>query len=472
MTQPLKVTPRNNAAFAWLVLFALIGVALVFLYADADQQDAGYHYLFARWSWEEPYYLIGVWTRPLFTLVYSLPAHLGYASAKLFTLLLSLVTAWHTYRLAIWLKLDRPSLVIPLLILQPAYFLLFTETQTESLFAFLLVIALRLYYADRRRLAMILVSMLILVRPEGFFIGVAWGVLILQSSTESRILRRLVEPLWLGSGVFVWWLASSLMTGDALWILHDWPRDWLPMSEANGRGPLLWYVVMLPLIVGPLFLPQFVKGLWRLLRRREFLPGTISFLTLFVVHSLMFWRGWFGAAGYPRYLVCVAPVTAIATLCGWNQIRMLQGRVVQAVIMGCALLVSLLYVDGYRFTRDARAIDDAAQWLEANPVTYSRLIYSQSYMCIRLACSNVDRGMLTADRQHNIEMLKSMPAGTLVFWDAEVGPKWYGLVSGDFESLGYRKVFSKTYRLEGYFIRVPWKFFGGPRVQEMFIYSK
>ena len=472
MTPSLTVTPRNKTAIIWLVPFALIGAVLVFLYADADQQDAGYHYLFARWSWEEPFYLIGVWARPLFTLAYSLPAQLGYPAAKLFTLVIALATAWQTYRLAIQLQIDRAHLAIPILILQPAYFLLFTETQTEPFFALLMVLALRLWYADRIRASMVVASMLILIRPEGFFIGVAWGVLVLQASTERGIFRRLMRPLWLGVGMLLWWLASFVVSGDPLWIAHDWPKDWLPMSEANGRGPLLWYVLMLPLIVGPLFLPQFVVGLWRMLQSREFLVGTISFMTLFLAHALMFWRGWFGAAGYPRYLVCVAPVTAIITLYGWNQMWPLLGWRVEAVAIAGAFLVSLFYVDGYRFSRDARAVEDAARWLEGSRVQYKRLVYSQSYMCIRLGCANEDRGSMTSDRERNVELLRAMPEGTLVFWDAEVGPKWYGLTLSDIEGIGYRQLFSRTYRLEGHFFRVPWKFHGGPRSQAMHLLVK
>jgi hypothetical protein len=319
---------------------------------------------------------------------------------------------------------------------------------------------------------MILISMLALARPEGFFIGVAWGVLVLQTSKETRAWRRLLEPLWLATGVVVWWIAAAILTGDPLWIVHDWPADWLPMSGANGNGPLLWYFALLPLIVGPVFLPQFFLGLTRLIRSGEFLAGVISFVTLFVAHSLMFWRGWFGAAGYPRYLVCVAPVTAIISLVGWNELKILRGRTARLLTFGIALLVCLFYVDGFRFTRDSRAIDDAAAWLDLNPVPISRLVYSQSYMCIRLSCSNADRGRLTANREHNLEALKTMPGGTLLFWDAEVGPKWYGLAADDFEALGYRKLFSKTYRLEGYVFRLPWRHHGGPRIQAMHLYYR
>ena len=150
----------------------------------------------------------------------------------------------------------------------------------------------------------------------------------------------------------------------------------------------------------------------------------------------------------------------------------LRGKWARTLVFGVAFLVCLFYVDGYRFTRDAQAIDDAAQWLESNRVSYSKLIYSQSYMCIRLGCSNEDRGRLTANKQGNLDLLKKMPDGTLIFWDNEVGPKWYGLVPADLESAGYRSLFSKTYRLEGRFFRLPWKYHGGARIQAMHIYYK
>ena len=232
----MGLNPRLSSpqvALIWLTTFGFLGVGFVILYADADQQDAGYHYLFARWSWKEPYYLIGVWTRPLFTLIYSIPSQLGYSASKLFTLVICLATGVQTFRLARRLSLPNAELVVPLLFLQPAYFLLFTETQTEPLFALLFVVALRLHYEGRVRAGMIIASLLVLVRPEGFFLGFLWWVWILQSHREWRWWRRLSESMWLGMGALGWWLAASLITGDPLWILHDWPADWHALSIAN-----------------------------------------------------------------------------------------------------------------------------------------------------------------------------------------------------------------------------------------------
>src|SRR5687767_9427467 len=129
-------------AMIWLAVFAAAGAALVLLYQDADQQDSGYHYLFARWAHRHPQYFIGVWARPLFTLLYFPFAQFGYAAAKFFTVVISLATAWQTFLLARQIKLDRAEMAIPLLFLQPSFFLLSSTVMTETLFALVFVIAL------------------------------------------------------------------------------------------------------------------------------------------------------------------------------------------------------------------------------------------------------------------------------------------------------------------------------------------
>ena len=463
----------SSRPYRWLALFFLIGLVLVFLYPDGDQQDAGYHYLFARWAWAEPGYFIGVWSRPLFTLLYSLPAQVGYPATKIFTLLISLATAWQTFCMARDVGMARAQLAVPLLLLQPAFFLLFSVTLTEPLFALLFVVALRLDYHRKKSAAAWVVSLLILVRPEGFFVCVVWAVrLLFGGDGNESWLVRVGRVAILGIGVAVWWLCTLLVSGDPLWLAHNWPSDWQPFSKTNLGGPFWWYVAILPLIVGPFFLPQFVRGLIDMFRGRVLVAGLYSFLAIYLVHAIMYARGWFGDAGYPRYLVCVAPITALATLTGWNRFALLQRRVVTGVLLSAAFLVCLFYVDGYLFTRDSRAVDEVAATLPSGAMGFQRLVFSQSYMCIRLGCKPLHWLPMTSERARNLELLRSSPAETMVFWDSDVGPKWYGLSAEDFAGLGFRKVLSRSFVLNGRFFRLPWKHHGGSRLQEMHVFYK
>jgi hypothetical protein len=83
-----------------------------------------------------------------------------------------------------------------------------------------------------------------------------------------------------------------------------------------------------------------------------------------------------------------------------------------------------------------------------------------------------ERPPFTADRENNLELIRQSPPQTLVFWDEETGPRWYGLSAGDFESAGYVRLKSQAFRLEGLFFRLPWNRFGGPRVQHMSLLYK
>ena len=533
-------------ALIWLVVFAAIGAALVLLYHDADQQDSGYHYLFARWAHRHPRYLVGVWARPLFTLLYSLPAQFGYAAAKFFTVIIGLAAAWQTFRLARRIKLDRAELAIPLLFLQPSFFLLSSTVLTETLFALVFVIALRLHLSGRINTGMIIASLLILVRPEGFFIGLLWGVWFLfdlrdkertftaeapQYQRErggveregegengrrgeedvgtnspflpvsfSLRLSSSLRSLWycgasavnnalrstasfsallLATGMILWWLAAYLITRDPLWIVHDWPSDWRPDGKANGTGPVWRYVVLLPMIVGPVMILPFIAGLWRLVKRRELVCVVSAFLVLFVAHSLMFWRGWFGSAGYARYFVCVSPAIALITLAGWNRLAERRAgfsggarRSFAAVALAASLLISVYYVDGWKFTRDARAVDELREWFRANERPVARLICSQAYMWIVFDRDQWEQPAFTGDREHNLELIRQSQGQTLVFWDEETGPKWYGLRAGDFESAGYVRLKSQAFKLEGLIFRIPLDRFGGPRIQQMHLMYK
>src|SRR5262245_27560419 len=124
-------SPAMKPAALWLGAFVGVSAALVFLYPDSYQQDGGTHFLFARWAWVHPELLVGVWSRPAFTLLYSFPAQFGYPVAKLFTVAVAAGCAWHTWRLAVELKIPRPSLALPLLFLQPSFFQLASDTLTE-----------------------------------------------------------------------------------------------------------------------------------------------------------------------------------------------------------------------------------------------------------------------------------------------------------------------------------------------------
>ncbi len=354
------LAPRLQARL-WLIACAVAGAAMLFLFDDSCQQDGPQHYLFARWAWTHHELFVGVWSRPLYTSVYAFPALIGYRAARSLTVLICLAIAHQTWRLAEDLKIDRAPLAIALVWLQPSFFLFCADNMTEPIFALVYVIAMRLHHRGRLNAGMAVASLMILARPEGFFLGVLWGLWVLAERRKDReterrgdgatgrrgdgATRRLggsspdppglpvspsprlpVSLFLLATGAFAWWLAALAITGDPLFIKRNWPANWPMTGTIYGAAGLYAYPIRLPEVVGLFLLPIFLYGLWRLLESRQLYTLTSSFLLLFILHTILRAYGLLGSAGYPRYLVTISPAIALITLTGWNDLVKLSLR--------------------------------------------------------------------------------------------------------------------------------------------------
>lgn len=495
MTSPVLADQRRIItqwrAIAWLLAFALAGVALALYSPDSYQQDGGTHFLFARDAWWNHALFVDVWGRPLFTTLYALPALAGYLPAKLLTVVVCVLTAWQCWRWAQDEGMARPELAIPFFALQPSLMLLAADTMTEPLFALVLVTALRLRRADRARLAMLVASLLPLARPEGFFVGLLWGVWSMADARVGRDWWRRARLLpLLATGVVAWWIAALVITHDPLFILHNWPNNWAPTGAIYGVAPWDEYWRLRYDIVAGNFAPFFAIGFLALVARRRLGTATSLVLMLFVLHSVLRHYGLFGSAGYPRYFVCVAPAIAVITLEGWNVVFDALWRVGKslapragavlrwtAYVLAVALFLlvvrtTLYFLDDHEALRDARAVADADAWLRANPVLVRRLVWSQTYMCIILRCDTRHRVILSNDHARDIAELVATPPGTLIFWDGETGPNWYGLRAPDFRAAGFRQLFDRRYQLKPRFEKRFWYSEPWTRSQEMLLYYK
>ncbi len=491
------------------------GAAMLLLFRDGCQQDAALHYLYSRWAWRHPEMFVDVWCRPLFTFLYAFPALIGYQTARLLTLAISGVIAWQTWELAKELRMARAPLAIAFVWLQPSFFLFAAETMTEPVFALLYVIALRLLYRGWERMSMIVASLMILARPEGFFLGALWAMWILhrrichggtetQRETERenspsphspfRFLRASVPP-WLShsllnlrnwmdipllaTGAILWWLAAWWITGDVLFIKHNWPQDWPLVGAIYGAAGLLAYPARLAEIVGLWLIPPFLVGLWHLLKRRELGPMTSSFLLIFLLHTVLRAYGMLGSAGYPRYCITIAPAIALISLAGWNRLAELFAHVAMPVRVGCTAVIltaslyfNFVYADANESSRDARAIDAVHQWFREHPRPIARFLWSQPYAGIAFDRDPREQILFTRDRARDHDLLRGLPPGTLVCWDSKVGPKWTGLEAQDFRATGFTELHSHSTIFRGYLLQRSWFRFGGPRSQTMYLFYK
>jgi len=480
-TPSLKGRRAYVPAILMLLAGCGAGLAMLKLFPDSCQQDGGLHYLFARWAWKHPGLLVGVWSRPLYTSLYAIPALAGYEAARGLTVVICLVISWQTWRLADELGIARSALAILLVWLQPSFLLFSADNMTEPVFALTFVIALRLHHQGRKRAGAIVASLLILARPEGFFLCLLWAGWLWHSPRGGW--RRRMVVLWLGVGGLAWWVAALLITGDPLFILHNWPRNWPLTGTVYGAAGLLAYPARLPEIVGPFLLIPFTIGLWRLLRSRELPTLTTTFLLFLILHTILRAGGLLGSAGYPRYLVSISPAIALITLHGWNRVADLFSfsppwwrRAVALVILATSGWFNLVYADGAEWSRDARALREVHQWFvgaqQREELTVTRLIWNEPYACILFERDPWENPEWTRDRERDLELLRNSPAGTLVVWDRLIGPKWFGMEYVDFEQAGYRRLYTGNFQLSGHLVNRSWFGYGGPRHQTYYLLYK
>lgn len=439
---------------------ALLGAALIFLFPGSAEQDSGYHFQMARTARQEPVNLVKVWARPFYTAVFAVPALMGLLTARMFAVGIGVAMAWQTWRLARDLRLERAWLAIPLLLGESVFFELYSDLLTEPLFALVFVAALRLHLRGLVKRGMLGASLLPLARPEGVFLCILWAAWVLVDSLKNAphrpaqiFFRAIPATFPLAAGVVLWWAAAFAIRGDPLFILHDWPRQWL--RGTYGNGTLFSYAGRALEFAGLLLAVPLLAGFWRALPMKKWMPVTLPWLLFFTLHSVLRAYGLFGEGG-SRYMVSVAPATAVMTLFGWNalaaKLQCWFARV--AVPFGTALLavsvaVSFLYLDSLLWARDTVAIREMQVWLRQNSPPVRRCVWSNVGMCEETKRDFSHRPLLTAEGVQNRKLLRDLPSGTPVFWDDRLGPDWFGMTAAEIEASGYQLLRARRYALPG-----------------------
>src|SRR5262249_2937164 len=203
------------------------------------------------------------------------------------------------------------------------------------------------------------------------------------------IIKTALRASLLATGAFIWWLAAWIITGDPLYIKHDWPQDWSLVGTIYGAAGLVAYPSRLPEIVGLWLLPPFFYGLFHLLKRRQYGTITSSFLLAFLLHTVLRAYGMLGSAGYPRYCVTISPVIAVITLVGWNRMANFFPYVSRPIRTACSSLIiamsfyfNFVYADGNEASRDALAVRQLHDWFQMHPQPVAKFIWSQAFACI------------------------------------------------------------------------------------------
>src|SRR4051794_20253381 len=117
---PVDARRNRRALVIGIIVFAIMSLWMGTVSKGFLEADSCTHYTIARHALEEPDNLVSVWGRPLCTLSYVLPAVIGgVMGVRVMSLVMAIVSALVTYRIARNQGYRLPAMAAILLLAQP-----------------------------------------------------------------------------------------------------------------------------------------------------------------------------------------------------------------------------------------------------------------------------------------------------------------------------------------------------------------
>ena len=290
----------------WALAFTFLGLLVsvwMALHSDGTYHDDDLtHMQIARAAWTYPAYLLDEWGRPGFTVLYAPAARLGWLATRVCSGLLTALTAWLAYLIAVRLRVRLAAVVPALLWLAPLTFTLSYTTLTETPLALYFTLAGWLFLRGNHASSAAVISLAAVTRHEAGLFVLLWLVALLRRRRPWR------EWIWVAWAPVLYHVLSSVL-------LDQWPLlrffDAHPTNE-YGAGTLLTMLTRWPVAagIGPLLLAWI--GLPALLRRSGGALWAGAGLAYFGLHTVIYCFGLFASGGYERFLVPISPVVAVA----------------------------------------------------------------------------------------------------------------------------------------------------------------
>jgi hypothetical protein len=440
----------SAAVFAFLALW-------VWLFPFTGDGDAVLHYHNARDTFYNIAAGLSAWSRPAFVIPTAPFAHLGMAAARLFGAAVTIAVMWQTVRLAEDLNLRAPLAAAFMVLFQASAFALAADVMTEMPMALGVVVAVRLWINGGLVASALLVGFLPMFRPEGYFLGVTFGLFALFARVPLK--RKVVVLAAMAFGLVFWSAACR-------YYINDWggflPEKSWPMNAVAPKGPLWWYVARWPECCGlPLFI-LFVPGLWQITGDRSPRWRLIAavWFTVIAVHSVLFWRGIFASWGLIRILACVSPMTAVICLRGWNVLANVLKRrrwprwTWRTPGLVCMVAAAGLWAVAYYFAisehydcfpimRTVRFMRDQKLFGEDHLIVCGNQMVRAALDTPQNSKSAID---LPVDVQKCWQKIREFPVGTYLVWDNNQSPLWYHLSVSQFKAAGFTEIHAETTR--------------------------
>jgi hypothetical protein len=297
------------------------------------QADDITHYLYAKWAWLWPTYLLDDWGRPGFTALYFLPAKLGLPACRITSAALMASAVWAAYRIAVLMNMKHAWAVTLFAYAQPMLLKLSQTTLTETPATAYLTWAIYLAMQNRWALSCLVLSPIFVTRHESVIFIPIWIIAAWHPQKDRRFLPLL---LWAPVAVHI----GAFITEMPLPIL----RLLAPTASSEyGSGGWLTFFCRSMEAWGPAISALAIAGVIHLARSlRGGLP-LICVVSYFATQTILRALGLYATGGYARFLVPIGPMVAICALAGWQWLR--SNKIGACFAVTCSLLILWLSME-------------------------------------------------------------------------------------------------------------------------------
>ncbi len=448
------------------------------------QDDEIGHYRNIRQFWGDPFSIMGNQPKPGWKILMVVPGLFGFTGVALAHCLVAALTVVFTYKLGRTMKMKNSSIAAILLAVQPLYLQLSFRSYSEITAALFIILSLYWYYREQWIFAALASSYVFAIRQEFALVTIGLGVIFLMRKQWLPFILLAWTPIVLA-------LIGWLHTGNIMWLLDDMRRIGLGVEVPHKH---FWhYFETYIYMVGPVTLALLVVGYFRNFfpfdrMREQISKHGFFFFTYTIMFAWAVFSAWdvpnFGAnPGHWRYMLSIAPLTAIYAAMGFNTVfesgkrSYLLGAVAAAALValiflsrdtngltltdtarydhsGLVVLVGLLLaaaayiripnggvlatvflVGATAFTlyaekprtldAEAQTVKQAAEWYLSQPDELQQQPLYCNHVLFRYF-ADIDINDSARDRTMLIETLKSAPVGAIVIWDSHYGFNQFG----------------------------------------------
>lgn len=399
--------------------------------------DSYNHYLISRYSWKYPHLFLDQWGKPLYNILASPFANIGFIGVKLFNIFLWIGSAWITWATIKKLGLKFAWLGFLLVILPQVSIENTISGLTEYLNEFLLILFVYLAASKKWNAAAFVCGLLPFARSEGFVIMAAVGFYLVFIEKQYKSL------LWFIAGPVIFNGIGWIVEGDPLWIITNNPYIKAQVKALNlcGSGSLFHYAKLsrfifslagsVLVVLGTLMaLVALLKKSSQKLFLHRFMFWLVGgvFWLYFGVHSFIWWKGMMGSCGYSRVMVVITPLMALLGAYAVNLLiqNFTKFKNYLLAILAALLLVSASHSYQYlkrnfplQISEEQKVFVEVAKWLKTTNYKEGMTYHLYAYLSV---LADID----PYDKDHFTDLwsfdFKYSPVGSIIIWDGHFGP--------------------------------------------------